>query len=496
MTLLRLLPVLLLLIVLDASPAQAASACSVDMFKNSTTPATCPAASESFSITVQRSCGPTSPTTSNTINTYRLFSSTTCRVQKVVETTLGQLWCVVKDQIRMPLAALITLYLATVGAMIIIGMVQLSTGEAMKQFLKIILIWLFATEGDYAIEMGYGFFSTIISEGITMVTSAGSGIGGVTGVVDRFDTIVSELLLTNAGSKVLSVGVGIAALQASTPIGGTIGLFLIMTVAYSIITLLRCIIHYLVSISAIAFLWAFSPIFLCTALFRTSGHVFSNWLTFMISFTLQPILLFGFLAFMEQHLVNSVDVFSCLVQERTAILRTVPEYNGTLGLIPDQPYRLTQDAYCKGDSYCVCNDATAQDCACETASGARGAACQIITTEAGWTQATDFMNTIGGQILAALLIMIMTNAFLLRLPQFASALTGVGVSLVKSIPLLNALDRDGGIMNQVNSWSGYRPAGQNPDQFTTTYINQDGTLNRANLNRSLIQTAQKEMDEI
>lgn len=513
MTRLRwLLTVLTLLWVFHGGEALAAASCDINMFANSTTPATCPAPTETFSITVNRSCGESSAAAPNPIRTHRLFSSVTCRVQKVVESTLGQIWCVVQNELRTPLAALITLYLSTIGAMIVIGMMQFSTRDIMVQFLKIILIWLFATQGDYAIRMGYHFFSTVMSEGIVMVTSAGTSAGGVGGVIERFDTIVSELLLINAGSKVMTVGAGIAALHASTPIGGSIGLFLIMTVAYSLMTLLRCVVFYLVSIAAVAFLWAFSPIFLCTALFRTSGHIFTNWLAFVIAFTLQPILLFGFLAFMEKHIVESIDVFSCLVQERTAIVRTVPEYDSTFALLSEQPYRLTRKSYCATGYYCVCIDPTATDCKCERTlddgvSVERTNACEIITTEAGWNEATDFMNTIGGQILAALVIMIMTNALLMRLPRFAAVLSGTGISLAMNMPIFSTLDRDSsGIMGQVNAWAGWRKGADG--KYETAFINSDGTINRTtvvnpdgtvsrrSLRDTIVGTAQEELKEM
>jgi type IV secretory pathway VirB6-like protein len=64
----------------------------------------------------------------------------------------------------------------------------------------------------------------------------------------------------------------------------------------TLVTLARTLISFMLAISAIAFLIALSPIFLSFMLFQSTFHLFESWLRYMLSYSLQIIVVFAVIA--------------------------------------------------------------------------------------------------------------------------------------------------------------------------------------------------------
>jgi hypothetical protein len=115
--------------------------------------------------------------------------------------------------------------------------------------------------------------------------------------------------------------VTIIAAGSTAPFGPLVALGLIWSVFSIFMALLRALQIYAISIIIKAVLLGLAPVFLPMMLFERTKQMFTGWLNQLINFTLQPILLFAFLAFFATLLASAAkdilppdDVHVCYVR--------------------------------------------------------------------------------------------------------------------------------------------------------------------------------------
>jgi type IV secretory pathway VirB6-like protein len=215
----------------------------------------------------------------------------------MINQVVGRIYCSIQYAATPILAALLTLYVAIFGVQILMGTAQLSAGEILMRMFKIVMVWTFATQAAWGIGMAFEFFLSLMGDGIAWVTNALWPMGATDGnsmpvyaMLDGlvYNAVVSPLYAANAGL------IGFFAVMSYVffPIFALASYWLMMT----LMTLARTLVSFLMSISAIAFLIALSPIFLCFMLFQASYHIFENWLRYMVSYALQIIIVFAVMA--------------------------------------------------------------------------------------------------------------------------------------------------------------------------------------------------------
>lgn len=101
--------------------------------------------------------------------------------------------------------------------------------------------------------------------------------------------------IEEAESEPQLVLIAIASLW-STVWGILIFLFGIISILFIIMFILRMVNAYLMAVVGLILLVYFSPLFIPAALFEKTKSIFDAWLKQLISYTVQPIILFGFLA--------------------------------------------------------------------------------------------------------------------------------------------------------------------------------------------------------
>lgn len=237
-----------------------------------------------------------------------LFSRVFCDFVTVVNDVLGKIFCSIQYTMQATVGALFTLYIAIFGAQLLMGTVQLTVKEVMVRFLKIAGVWAFITQTYWAIGLAFNFFVSMAIYGSVWVWDAihdvapattdpynidlGSA-GSIMPVFNFFDKAVYDAVIgpfTQANSAV--IGFFFAALTAYPPafLLAAHWLWLNFTI------MLRAVITFLVSVSALAFLLALSPIFLSFMLFSSTYQFFENWLKYMMSYSIQVIVVFGCVA--------------------------------------------------------------------------------------------------------------------------------------------------------------------------------------------------------
>jgi hypothetical protein len=192
---------------------------------------------------------------------------------------------------------LIILYIIVFGIQFMIGHVQLATREVVSRLIKLGLVWTFATNSAYGIDIAYNFFIGAADQGIAwMLSTIMPPLANVPPAwTERVAFAYIDQLVYGAITGPFTVG--------GAKLAGIIGVMsfafppLFMLFFYfttrTIVIFVRALLSYLLGISAIAFLISLSPIFLSLALFQATSRFFEDWLRFLISFTLQIILIFA-----------------------------------------------------------------------------------------------------------------------------------------------------------------------------------------------------------
>jgi type IV secretory pathway VirB6-like protein len=241
----------------------------------------------------------------------RIFSSIVCTFVGIVNHVLGIVYCGMQHALLPVLKVVLTLYICIFGAQILMGMVQISAGDVMMRLVKIGAIWSFASYGSWGIGGLYAFFV-----GLSLY-----GISWVLGIVDS-DPTNTVLTATKAADVFKNIDETLYGLvygfknSAGEIAGGLFSgqqelatfFFVLLIVAAPLFTLAFALVQitlkmfastmisFLMGVVATAFLIAISPIFLSCMLFKVTAKMFENWLAYMVSYSIQPIITFAILA--------------------------------------------------------------------------------------------------------------------------------------------------------------------------------------------------------
>lgn len=259
----------------------------------------------------------------------RMFSSAVCQVETITGEMVGELWCSISAQVAAPLASLLVLYVIIFAISFTIGLEQLSVGEVAKRLIKILLIWVFATQSQYALGIMYQFYIWALKDGIGIVLSSGEGSKSAVHILHNIDQLATQVFYTQECSmtgRAVTVIFGVGALVAM-PGGFIIGPALIAQGLMTFFVFVRTIITYLVSIIFLVFFLSLGPIYLCFALFKSTQQVFNSWLGHLTSYALQPVIIFAYLAMIEAYMPNLADSLSL-----PGILDQTVSSEGTAGL--------------------------------------------------------------------------------------------------------------------------------------------------------------------
>ncbi len=225
-----------------------------------------------------------------------IFSKVVCNLVMILNDVLGKMYCGMQFSMKTVLGAVMSLYVVIFGVQILMGTTQLNSKEIVIRLLKIGGVWAFVTQSAWGINLAFGFFVTLITQGIwwvagifipAIITSPGDSVMPVYHVIDEllYNAITGPLV----GDNAKLTGFFLAML----PVLPTITFLAISWLWFTVVTLARTVISFMLAISAIAFLIALSPIFLSFMLFQATYHLFESWLRYMISYSLQIIVVFA-----------------------------------------------------------------------------------------------------------------------------------------------------------------------------------------------------------
>ncbi len=236
-----------------------------------------------------------------------IFSNFICEFERLVSDILGKMYCSVADALLEPLAAFLTLAVATLGVAFLLGLVPFTAKELAIFMFKLALVMAFASNAEGAIGFGYRAVMTFAYEGVALVLEPmmeatgllAAGENSASDVFSKLDEAFRVMLTGNAESsdsgysscqyKMLGLVLG---LSAGVP---PLFLVLLFVTVKLVVAFVKAIYGYLFAILMIAFLIVLSPIMVPFMLFKSTSNLFEKYIGYFFSYVIQVVVVFAFI---------------------------------------------------------------------------------------------------------------------------------------------------------------------------------------------------------
>ncbi|MGN7678797.1 MAG: type IV secretion system protein [Anaplasma sp.] len=216
----------------------------------------------------------------------------------------------------MAIRALLTLYLLFSALGYILGVIKITKYDLAVRVAKMaFLISLFSpTSWQFFNEHCFQLFVGGVSEIIT----AFSGYLDGDSSFKFLDATLGVLLTAELWLRLL-------ALLIAGPVGWLAFVGVVWALVSFFLAMVQAMIMYLFVIMTIAFLLTLAPIFFAFLLFQKTSQLFQGWLKMLVNFSLQPIILFTSLAFLNQLILTSLhEVTDFTACENCAVGVSIP----------------------------------------------------------------------------------------------------------------------------------------------------------------------------
>ncbi|QXK93076.1 type IV secretion system protein [Neoehrlichia mikurensis] len=204
-------------------------------------------------------------------------------------TQSGSLWGAVQ--------ALITLYIMFSVFGYLIGVIRITKYDLVIRITKMVVILALFSQNSW--EFFSEHFFTLFITGVVDIIGAFNGYLDGDSSFKFLDSTMGVLLTGETWLRFLS-------LIVAGPVGWMIFICIVWACVSFFICIIEAMIMYLFSIVAIAFLITLAPLFFTFLLFQFTKTLFDAWIKMLVNFSLQPIILFAALAFLNQVLLTSL----------------------------------------------------------------------------------------------------------------------------------------------------------------------------------------------
>ena len=277
-----------------------------------------------------------------------IFSQIVCNFVIILNNVLSQVYCGIQYVLTPTLAILLTLYVIIFGGQILVGTAQLNSKEIMVRLIKIAGVWTFATQSTWGINILFQFFFGAAAEGSMWVVNSinpsltatnptpdSTNFGNFMVMYQFLDGLIYSAMtgpFTQANNKVVGFFI---VLMFFFPALFTMACTWLLT-TFSM--LVRTLIDFLLCLSAIAFLMSLTFIFLSFMLFQATNHLFEEWLKYLISYTLQILIVFAIIALW----VATMNLFWGFFNELSDLISPYNHVDVANVFSPDNTYGICQ----------------------------------------------------------------------------------------------------------------------------------------------------------
>ena len=269
------------------------------------------------------------------VSTDNIFSSIGCNYIVILNDVFSKFFCALQFGMRDVMILVVTLYVIIYGVRLLIGTQEATGGAVILAFIKIGIAYMFVDKGALAVSYIYKFFVGFIEESVAWVFAGINCptiicIGNSQDVSDVFsdlDKRVKTTLMgydnggTHTGGVFTDNGELILFFLALTIVALPLFFVVFNLIKTAVSVFVRSLVTFMLSITAVAFLISLSPIFMSFMLFNTTYSLFDNWLRFLVSYSLQPMIIF---AIFSLWMIISV-YFLGLIEDIGKIIVLVPK---------------------------------------------------------------------------------------------------------------------------------------------------------------------------
>lgn len=182
-------------------------------------------------------------------------------------------------------------------------------------------------------DTSWQFFNThlfrLFSDGSRFLLSISTGTDGTSSNIFSFlDSTVGLFFISTTWKK-------IGALMLAFPLGMIYAYIIVRSFIVYLMAIIEAILCYLTSFIAISVMIIMAPFFLVGTLFSTTRPLFDAWVSHLLNFTLQPVLLFTSLMFFNQFMV--IAFYKALffkICKQCVLSPVIPMHGKSIG-IPD-----------------------------------------------------------------------------------------------------------------------------------------------------------------
>ncbi len=254
-----------------------------------------------------------------TMKFTNIFSFLICHTEQLSANLMGSMYCGIVAKLAPAVTAMVTLAVLFFGVSFTMGFTQITAKEFQAILLKIAVVVGFATQSDLLIGIGYNILVTGLREGTaiavsSLYTSTGTVPANGLGVYGLLDGFLAQALhfATDAVGQAWENGKEpcknaiFAVMAVMAFVLPPIFYMCVLLMIRIALTFVRSVFGYLYSLLGIVFLLSLAPIFLSFYLFKVTQPFFEKWLKYLISFSLQMVIVFAFLSFVVSIKVDSI----------------------------------------------------------------------------------------------------------------------------------------------------------------------------------------------
>ena len=200
---------------------------------------------------------------------------------------------------RLSVSAILTLYIMFTGFSFLIGNINLTQVELIVRILKVSIISILLSTSK-AWTFFHDYLFVFFVEGVEQILqiineASASGPGS--------QSLLGLLIAPQTLSKLFS-------LLFVDPLGFVYIILYLIALYFIFLLIFKATIVYLTALIAIGMIITMGPIFICFMLFNITRSLFENWLRQLISYALQPIILFVGIAFIS--MIIRTEIYSTL----------------------------------------------------------------------------------------------------------------------------------------------------------------------------------------
>ncbi|MFV9878278.1 MAG: type IV secretion system protein [Anaplasma ovis] len=199
----------------------------------------------------------------------------------------------------MLIQGVLTLYLMFSAVGYIMGVIKITKYDLAIRVAKVVFLVCVFSPGSWRFFNEHCF--SMFIGGVSDIIAAFNGYLDGDRSFKFLDATLGLLLTSELWLRLL-------ALIAAGPVGWLAFVGVVWALIEFFLAMFSAMITYLFSILAVAFLITLAPIFFSFILFQRTRQLFDGWLKVLMNFSLQPIIIFASLAFLNQMILTSLHV--------------------------------------------------------------------------------------------------------------------------------------------------------------------------------------------